>query len=216
MRSYDQYCSLAKALDIVGERWTLLVVRELLTQGPCRYSDLRRGLPGIATNLLAARLREMEAAGLVQRHRTPPPVGAAVFDLTERGRGLVGVIRELTRWGAPAMASYADTDDFRVHWLALPARHFLTDNTPEVPEQTVRVGTPPDALDVTVRSGACTIVLADPRRDPDAAVDGAPPVLVGAVTGQMNLDSARRAGLAVTGDTAAVRRILPTRKRTET
>ncbi|MFC6929044.1 winged helix-turn-helix transcriptional regulator [Actinomadura yumaensis] len=101
MRSYNQYCSMARALDVVGDRWALLIVRELLAQGPCRFSDLRRGLPGIASNLLAERLREMQSAGLITRHEEPPPVAATLISLTERGQDLRGVVRELTRWGAP-------------------------------------------------------------------------------------------------------------------
>ena len=73
MRSYGQYCSVAKALDVIGDRWNLLVIRELLLQGPCRYTDLRNGLPGIATNLLSDRLRELEAAGLVRLGDAPSP-----------------------------------------------------------------------------------------------------------------------------------------------
>ena len=93
MRSYGQYCSIAKALDVVGDRWTLLIVRELLLQGPCRYTDLKNGLPGIATNLLSDRLRELEAAGLVSAARTrrrpsPPPS----FPLTETGAELEPVL----------------------------------------------------------------------------------------------------------------------------
>ena len=74
MRSYGQYCSVAKALDVIGDRWTLLIVRELLLRGACRYTDLKNGLPGIATNLLADRLRELEAAGIVVREQAAPPV----------------------------------------------------------------------------------------------------------------------------------------------
>ena len=85
MRSYDEYCALAKSLDVVGDRWTLLIVRELELRGACRYTDLRNGLPGIATNLLADRLRELEAAGLVAREEAPPPVATTLFQLTERG-----------------------------------------------------------------------------------------------------------------------------------
>ena len=79
MRSYGQYCSVAKALDVVGDRWTLLIIRELLLQGPCRYTDLRNGLPGIATNLLSDRLRELEAADLVRRLATVPPALAQLL-----------------------------------------------------------------------------------------------------------------------------------------
>src|SRR5215469_16858538 len=103
MRSYGQYCSLAKALDVVGDRWTLLIVRELLLRGACRYTDLRNGLPGIATNLLADRLRELEQADIVSREQAPPPVATTLFRLTERGEELKNVLFELGRWGVPLM-----------------------------------------------------------------------------------------------------------------
>src|SRR5256885_16027747 len=99
MRSYRQYCSLAKALDVVGDRWTLLIVRELLLRGPSRYTDLRDGLPGIATNLLAERLRDLEEAGLVSREQAPPPVATALFRLTPRGEDVRPTVPELARWG---------------------------------------------------------------------------------------------------------------------
>src|SRR5256885_510160 len=95
MRSYNQFCAVAKSLDVVGERWTLLIVRELLLRGPSRYTDLRNGLPGIATNLLADRLQELERAGVVAREDAPPPIATTLFSLTSRGRGLASVVREL-------------------------------------------------------------------------------------------------------------------------
>ncbi len=85
MRSYGQYCSIARALDVVGDRWTLLIVRELLLQGPCRFTDLKNGLPGIATNLLSTRLKELEEAGLISREDAPPPVATVLYTLTENG-----------------------------------------------------------------------------------------------------------------------------------
>src|SRR5207248_602241 len=87
MRSYQQYCPAARALDVVGERWTLLVVRELLV-GPKRYTDLQDGLPGIGPGVLAARLRTLEEAGLVEKRRLAPPAASTVYSLTERGEGL--------------------------------------------------------------------------------------------------------------------------------
>jgi DNA-binding HxlR family transcriptional regulator len=92
MRAYGQYCAVAKALDLVGERWTLLLVRELLLRGACRYTDLRQGLPGIATNLLAERLRDLEDAGVVCREEAPPPVATTLFKLTPRGKELAPVL----------------------------------------------------------------------------------------------------------------------------
>ena len=97
-RHYDQFCPLASALDIVGERWTLLIVRELLW-GPQRYSDLRRALSGIGTNLLAARLKALEGIGAIEREMLPPPAASTVYRLTEMGRGLAPVVASLARWG---------------------------------------------------------------------------------------------------------------------
>ncbi len=106
-RQYQQFCPLAKALDLLGERWTLLIVRELLT-GPKRYTDLRQGLSGMATDLLAARLRELQQAGVIGRREVPPPTPATVYELTERGYALQPTIRELSRWGRPLLREPAD------------------------------------------------------------------------------------------------------------
>src|ERR1700722_14565226 len=95
MRSYGQFCSVAKALDVVGDRWTLLIIRELLLRGACRYTDLKNGLPGIATNLLADRIRELEAAGLIRREEAPPPIATTLVHLTEAGAELEPVVRIL-------------------------------------------------------------------------------------------------------------------------
>jgi len=209
VRSYGQYCALAKALDVVGDRWTLLIVRELLTRGPCRYTDLKDGLPGIATNLLADRLRELKAAGILARHEAPPPVAATLFELTARGRELEPAIVALACWGAPAMVTKGEHDAFRHHWLALPARHFLSDNRPQQRPQTVRMGVGHDAIAVTAGAGAVSVTCAEPRASYDATIDGPAPVLVALLAGRMPLDVATRSGLTVDGDLAALRRLLP-------
>src|SRR5919108_1109967 len=98
-RSYHQYCAVARALDLIGDRWTLLLIRDLLL-GPKRYKDLLEGLPGIGTNLLAHRLREMEEYGLVERATLPPPSGVAVYQLTPTGEGLAPALSAIGRWGA--------------------------------------------------------------------------------------------------------------------
>src|SRR3984893_11365924 len=127
MRSYGQFCAAAKALDVLGDRWTLLIVRELLAQGPSRYTDLRNGLPGIATNLLAERLRELERAGVVVRGDAPPPVATTLFSLTPRGKQLKAVIDELGRWGMPLMAETTPEEGNRSRWLSMPDEQFLGD-----------------------------------------------------------------------------------------
>lgn len=106
-RRYGQFCPLAKALDVLGERWTLLIIRELLT-GPKRYTDLRIGLPGLATDLLATRLRDLEESGLIERRDVPPPTPARVYELTARGYSLKPAILELARWGHPLLRESTD------------------------------------------------------------------------------------------------------------
>jgi DNA-binding HxlR family transcriptional regulator/putative sterol carrier protein len=97
-RTYDDGCGIACALDLVGERWALLVIRELLL-GPKRFTDLRTGLPGVSANILSQRLRELEESGVILRRHLEPPAGSWVYELTDRGRGLEHVILDLGRWG---------------------------------------------------------------------------------------------------------------------
>ncbi|MDO0937723.1 winged helix-turn-helix transcriptional regulator [Streptomyces sp. DG2A-72] len=118
-RSYDQYCSAARALDLVGDRWTLLIVRELLA-GPRRYTDLHADLPGVSTDVLASRLKDMERDGLTTRRRLPPPGAAFVYELTRRGRELLPVLQALGAWGQAELGERRPTDAVRAHWFALP------------------------------------------------------------------------------------------------
>lgn len=122
-RSYDQFCSLARALDRLGERWTLLIVRNLLL-GPRRYSDLLAELPGITTNLLAARLKGMEAGGLVARR--PAAAGATVYELTALGAALEPAIMELGRWGGRFMDTPKKTDTVNIGWGLLSMKRRYT------------------------------------------------------------------------------------------
>ncbi|MEC4615524.1 winged helix-turn-helix transcriptional regulator [Tsukamurella tyrosinosolvens] len=97
-RTYGQFCGLAAALDVIGERWSMLLVRNLLV-GPQRFSDLSAGLPGLSTALLAGRLKALEAAGVVTKGRLPPPAASSVYELTDEGRRLAPAVLELARWG---------------------------------------------------------------------------------------------------------------------
>ena len=118
-RSYEQACSLARTLDIVGERWTLLVLRELMI-GPKRFTDLLPGLPGIGKNLLAERLRHLEAHGLVRRRLLPPPAASRVYELTPDGRALGPALSALGRWGIERLAPAPDAALFRASWAMFP------------------------------------------------------------------------------------------------
>ena len=115
-RSYDQYCPAARALDVIGERWTLLIVRELMS-GPKRYTDLRLGLPGIAPNVLAQRLRQLQDAGIAARRTLPPPAPATVYELTELGEGLRPVIMSLMNWGVHLLGRPRAGESFNPTWL---------------------------------------------------------------------------------------------------
>ncbi|HEX4686023.1 MAG TPA: helix-turn-helix domain-containing protein [Nocardioides sp.] len=116
-RRYDQYCPMAHALDLVGDRWALLIVRELM-HGPKRYTDLVDHLVGIGTNILAARLRDLEGNGIVTRRTLPPPAASKVYELTEYGRGLRPAMRELAIWGARSLGPPTDQDELFDGWLA--------------------------------------------------------------------------------------------------
>ena len=114
-KRYDQYCPVCHALGLVGERWALLVVRELL-QGPKRYTDLLEGMPGVGTNILAARLRELEAGGVVQKRKLPPPAASTVYELTEYGRQLEEPLYALARWGARTLGPPGKGDELAHDW----------------------------------------------------------------------------------------------------
>lgn len=209
MKSYQQYCSVARALDVVGDRWVLLIVRELLAAGPSRYSDLKRGLPGIATNLLADRLRAMEAEGLVERDDAPPPVGAALFRLTGRGRELEGVLLALARWGLERMGGPGPGDAVQPQWAALLGGLMLPERLAPDTEVVVGLECEGEAMRVIVRPAGSEI-----RRGtaPDADVTLAGPAwLVGAVlSGSLSPDRATREGLRITGARQVLHDLLTT------
>jgi DNA-binding HxlR family transcriptional regulator len=121
-RLYEQHCGLAHALDLVGERWTLLIVRDLMA-GPRRYTDLADGLVTVPTNVLATRLRDMESGGLVRRRRLPAPAASVfVYELTDEGESLGAAVTELARWGMRTLPATTGGRPFRAHWLVLALR----------------------------------------------------------------------------------------------
>jgi DNA-binding HxlR family transcriptional regulator len=128
-KSYEQYCPIAHALDLVGERWSLLVVRELLHDGPLRYSDLHARLDGCGTNILAARLKALEQGGVVRRRRLDPPAASWVYELTEYGAGLRDVLHVLAHWGARSLRPPSATGDLQPGWLHGALRIALPKNT---------------------------------------------------------------------------------------
>ena len=205
-KTYAQYCGVATALDLVGERWSLLVVRELL-DGPKRYTDLQHGLPGIATDILTTRLRDLEEGGVVARRDLPPPAASRVYELTELGRGLAPVIGELARWGGRLLAPTTEGRVFRPHWLALALRGQLRRDLARDVALTVQFELDEGPFHVRVADGRLT--SAQTAVDgPDVVVTADPATLAAVVQGRLTSAEAVAEGrMTVTGSRAA-RRLL--------
>jgi DNA-binding HxlR family transcriptional regulator len=164
-KRYDEYCPVAHALGLVGERWALLVVLELM-RGPKRYTDLAENLRGIGTNILASRLRDLEAGGIVTKRRLPPPAASRVYELTDYGRELRPVIRELALWGARSLGPPTKEDELFPGWLANALDTVLAPLAPAGRFE-FRVG---DEVASLVDGEA----LVGPVEDPDVVIEGDP------------------------------------------
>jgi DNA-binding HxlR family transcriptional regulator len=162
---YDLYCPVAHALKLVGEKWALFIVLELI-RGPKRYTDLAESLPGIGTNILASRLRDLEAAGIVTRRRLPPPAASRVYELTDYGRELKPVIRELALWGARSLGPPGVEEELFPGWLVNAIDTVLSPLAP-VGRFEFRVG---DEVASLVDGEA----VSGPIEDPDVVVQGEP------------------------------------------
>ncbi|MBO0821305.1 MAG: helix-turn-helix transcriptional regulator, partial [Nocardiopsaceae bacterium] len=229
-RSYGQYCGLSRALDVIGDRWNLLIVRELLA-GPARYGRLLEGLPGLATNLLAGRLRALEAAGIVERRLSEQP-NAVLYALTPWGAGLREPIESLVRWSVPLMVRGPEGDIFRPHWIVTALRALLAGKTAPRP---AAVGIEIDGRLVGLRATPGGIEVADwePEADSraseadgreetglrasagrapngdryDAVVRAEPAIILGLAAGALTLDQAADL-VEIDGDERAARAAL--------
>lgn len=189
-RSYGQYCGLARALDIVGNRWSLLIVRELLG-GPARYGQLQDGLPGISTNLLTDRLRELEGAGVVQRQLDTASNGVA-YALTAWGSELRGAVAALVNWSTPLMVSGPRGDGFRPHWLVVALESLMDGTRTEVP---ATVGLEVDGTMMTVRlDDTGTHVACGVDGQPETVLRAEPLVVLGLASGMLTVEQAIAAG----------------------
>jgi DNA-binding HxlR family transcriptional regulator len=201
MRSYKQYCGLARGLDVVGDRWALLIVRELL-EGPRRYNELLDGLPGIATNLLAERLRALEDDGVLIRKEDH------TYALTEWGLGLHDAVYALGRWARPLMGRMARDDEFRSHWLSHPI-HLLYEGVDRSrPRLTVEVNTGESPMTIESAAGRVKVV---PGRaaSPDLVLSGPPDGVVGLLAGLLDRGAAAKRGVNVEGDVRRLARLRP-------
>ena len=206
-RTYGDGCAIARALDILGERWALLGVRELLL-GPKRFTDLRRGLPNASPNVLSERLRELERAGVVVRRKLAPPAGSRVYELTERGLELEPLILSLGRWGArspapPDGAPVRSGDSVMLSLRGLldaeAARGLRARYELRLGEDRFRIEAADDGLDVA-RGGA---------EGADATLVSDPDTLNSVLWAGLSLAEAQRSGrLAIEGDRAAAKRLV--------
>lgn len=201
-RSYGQHCALAKSLDVVGDRWTLLVVRELL-DGPQRYRDLLSSLAPVATDMLASRLRDLESAGLVHKRTLPKPASAVVYDLTDEGRALEDVINAYARWGRRFIETRTPGDVVRPEWLARAVRAYIRDDRTG-PAVSVRLVTPEGTSAMTI--GPDTVDALADDVPVDVTLTGAAETLSAAMDPDRVGDLVASGLLAIDGDPRAVRR----------
>ena len=196
MKSYAQYCPIAHALDLVGDRWSLLIVRELLGHGPLRYSDIHARLSGCGTNILAARLRSLERGNIIRRRRLPPPAASTVYELTPYGEELRPVVRELAHWGLRSLGPPSREDDLATDWLGPALRTAFPPN--------------PTAASIEFRiDDQCASFVGGVVRDgttdePDVVVEGSVEGLYRLVVDR-DLDA-----LTIRGSRTVVRRLLET------
>ena len=206
MRTYCDGCAAAHALDLVGERWALLVVRELLL-GPKRFTDLRAGLPGASPNVLAQRLRELERAGVVRRRKLPPPAASRVYELTDWGMELEPVIVRLGRWGARSPSKPRDAA-LGVDSLILSFRTMFDSRAADGLRTSYELHLGEDVFRAEVADGRFEIVRGEAQR-PDATIETEPATLAALVYEGRPLAEALRSGeVKVEGDESAVERFL--------
>jgi DNA-binding HxlR family transcriptional regulator/putative sterol carrier protein len=203
---YQQYCGAARALDVVGDRWTLLIVRELMP-GPRRFTDLIDGLPGISRNLLTERLRTLERDGVIARHELPPPAARQVYELTEDGRDLAAAMVPLVAWGVRRLGARKPGESFRPHWGALAMATFADREAAKDVHETYQYVVGRAAFHFTVDDGS--IELRDGRaQHPAATLTTDEETWADIASGKTTPSSAIATGaLTLTGDPKAAKRL---------
>ena len=203
---YQQYCALARTLDVAGDRWTLLIVREL-TPGPRRFTDLLDGLPGVSRNLLTERLRALERAGLIARHELPPPAARRVYELTEDGRDLAVAMAPLIAWGARRLGEREPGESFRARWPAVAMAGLADREAARGVSESYQYVVGDSAFHFTVDDGS--IQLHDGRvQDPAVTWTTDEETWVDIASGKITASSAGAAGaLTVAGDAEAAKRL---------
>ncbi len=190
-RSYGEACRFASALDVVGERWALLVVRELML-GPKRFTDIRAGLPGASPNILSERLRELEKGGVIRRRKLAPPAGSWVYELTEWGAELEPVITRLGAWGARSPISPSGTR-IGVDSIALALRSLFDPDRAGELEAVYELRIDGTRFRVTIAGGEIELARGAAQA-PELVIEGEPAAIAALITGQVSLDAALEDG----------------------
>lgn len=213
MTEYAQFCAVARAAEIIGERWTLLILRELHL-GPRRFSDLKSRLEPIAPGVLQGRLRALEQRGIIAREDVPPPTPARLYSLTQDGRDLQPVLFELLRWGARYLFPQRPGERFEPEWLRMVLTAYARDTPAEPVAIELSVMSDPGAgvrrtpAAVVIGGPGGTVVEPPSTRSVDAQISATPRALLGLMSGRMPLEAAEAAGEAeVAGDRGAARRL---------
>lgn len=200
-RDYGQYCGLARSLDVVGDRWNLLIVRQLL-MGPARYGELREGLSGVATNLLTDRLRDLETAGVIERQLSDDS-SAITYALTEWGAQLREPIYALVRWSTPLMIHGPESDEFRPEWLLVALPALFEGRVPT--DHSATVGIVVDGRMAQLRATESGIDVSKPDgRELDAVLTANAHLVLGLAANVLSLDEVR-ALVDIDGDEATLR-----------
>jgi DNA-binding HxlR family transcriptional regulator len=207
-RTYNQYCGLAYALDVVGERWTLLIVRELIA-GPRRFKDLIEGLPDISTNLLADRLRSLEQQGILRRRVLPPPAGSTVYELTDVGQGLETALLELGKWGSRFVPPSAEgVTVLGLNSYALTLKTFFRPEQAQGLDETYELHIGREVLQVQIAEGTIEVQQGTARKA-GAVFHTDIETYLALLLGQIAPDAAIAGGrIRVEGDPAALSRLL--------
>jgi DNA-binding HxlR family transcriptional regulator len=208
IRSYNQYCGLAYALDIVGERWTLLIIRELIA-GPRRFKDLLDGLPGISTNLLAERLKSLADQGILLQRTLPPPAGSTVYELTPLGRSLEPMLLELGKWGSQFVPpSCEDATLLRLGSYALTFKTFFRPQVAQGVDETYELHVGNEVLQVQVKDGELAVQQGQALK-PDVVIYTDMPTFMLLMPGQLEPQTAISQGrVCIEGDPTALDRLL--------
>jgi DNA-binding HxlR family transcriptional regulator/putative sterol carrier protein len=207
-RSYDQYCGLAYALDVIGERWTLLIVRELIA-GPRRFKDLMDGLPEISTNLLTERLKSLEQQGLLRRYVLPPPAASTVYGLTPLGMSLENALLELGKWGSQFVPPMTDDVCFlHLNSYALTPMTFFRADEAQGIDETYEIHVDDEVLHFQIQKGAIDVQQGE-ARNPDVKLFATMREYMGLLAGMIDPGEAVATGeIRVEGNLNALRHFL--------